>query len=157
MHRPFTAEAEVAGELAALRPGLVPRYSAELPGARAAVLTRLWRAFTHEPLPWLAGRAAGRDGVTLRLADGRRLHGPHPDPYATSGYVTEVRLDDRPYADPVRLVTALGVAHGTDFAAELGHSAASLALSRAGRPVHPKEWPTDDWEWEQRVVDGGCV
>ena len=155
MHRPPTAEAEVAEELAAVRPGLVPRYEAELPGARAAVLTRLWRALTHEPLPWLTDHAAGPDGLTLRLSDGRRLHGPRPDPYATAAYVSVIRLDEVAYDDPAPLMTDLAVPHGTDFAVELGHSAASLALSRAGqqRPA-AEEWPVHDWEWERRVVDG---
>ncbi|MFI5679821.1 IucA/IucC family protein [Streptomyces cellulosae] len=154
MHRPPTAEAEVAGELTAVRPGLVPRYAAELPGARAAVLTRLWRALAHEPLPWVTSRTTGPDGLTLRLTDGRRLHGPRPDPYATAAYVTEVRLDRTAYDHPARLMTDLGVPHGADFAAELGHSVASLALSRAGAPAHSTRWPERDWEWEQRVVDG---
>ncbi|MGW0332561.1 IucA/IucC family protein [Streptomyces sp. NPDC003011] len=155
MHRPPTAEAEAAEELAAVRPGLVPRYTAELPGARAAVLTRLWRALTHEPFPWLTDRTAGPDDVTLRLADGRRLRGPRPDPYATTAYVTAVRLDDVWYDDPARLMTDLVVPHATDFAAELGHSVASLALSRAGQEEpRATQWPREDWEWEQRVVDG---
>ncbi|MBD0841773.1 IucA/IucC family protein [Streptomyces sp. TRM68416] len=154
MHRSPTAEAEVTAELAEVRPGLAPRYAAELPGARAAVLTRLWRAFTHEPLPWVTGREPGRDHVTLRLADGRRLHGPRPDPYATAAYVTALHLDDVAYDDPARLLTGLGVPHGTAFAAELGHSVASLALSRAAQPDGPEGWPGQDWEWEQRVVDG---
>ncbi|WP_225825288.1 IucA/IucC family siderophore biosynthesis protein [Streptomyces naphthomycinicus] len=153
MHRSPTAEAEIAEELAVVRPGLLPRYAAELPGARAAVLTRLWRALAHEPLPWLAGRVSGTRGLALRLADGRTLHGPHADPYATSAYVTAVRLDRERYDDPARLMTALGVPHASGFAAELAHSVASLALSRAGAD-HPKEWPEQDWEWEQRVVDG---
>ncbi|WP_030645604.1 MULTISPECIES: IucA/IucC family protein [Streptomyces] len=157
MHRPPTADAEIAEELAAVRPALLPRYAAELPGARAAVLTRLWRALAHEPLPWLTGRVSGADGLTLRLADGRTLHGPHADPYATSAYVTAVRLDRERYDDPARLMTALGVPHASAFAVELAHSVASLALSRAGAD-HPKEWPVEgggrDWEWEQRVVDG---
>ncbi|MEV0170092.1 IucA/IucC family protein [Streptomyces sp. NPDC050803] len=154
MHRSPTAETEVAAELAEVRPGLASRYAAELPGARAAVLTRLWRALAHEPLPWVAAREDGRDGLTLRLSDGRRLHGPHADPYATAAYVTAVHLDDSAYDDPARLLTGLGVPHGTAFAAELGHSVASLALSRAGQPDRSKEWPGQDWEWEQRVVDG---
>lgn len=154
MHRPLSAEAEVAAELAEVRPGLAPRYAAELPGARAAVLTRLWRALAHEPLPWIARRERGREGLTLRLSDGRRLHGPHADPYATAAYVTAVRLDRASYDDPARLLTDLSVPHGTAFAVELAHSVASLALSRAGRGAHPKEWPVRDWEWEQRVVDG---
>ncbi|MFJ3336372.1 IucA/IucC family protein [Streptomyces sp. NPDC086766] len=190
MHRFPTAEDEVAEELAAARPGLLPRYAAELPGARAAVLSRLWRALAHEPLPWITRREPARDGLVLWLSDGRRLHGPAADPYATGAYVTAVRLGGEAYEDPARLMTGLRVPHGTALAAELGHSVASLALSRAGRPVgagtgrevegrtgrelgdgtghevggghrraagggaHPKEWPVEDWEWEQRVVDG---
>ncbi|GGJ34478.1 IucA/IucC family protein [Streptomyces brasiliensis] len=154
MHRPPTAEAQVAAELADIRPALVPRYAAELPGARAAVLTRLWRALAHEPLPWVTRRVAGSEGLELRLADGRALRGPLADPYATDAYVSAVRLDGVPYDDPARLMTGLAVPHATGFAAELAHSTASLALSRAGQPDHSAEWPERDWEWEQRVVDG---
>jgi siderophore synthetase component len=158
VHRPPSAEAEVAAELADVRPELASRYAAGLPGARAAVLTRLWRALAHEPLPWITRREPGREGLTLRLSDGRRLHGPRADPYATAAYVTSVRLDRTSYDDPARLLTDLSVPHGTAFAAELGHSVASLALSRAGQragqDAHSKEWPRCDWEWEQRVVDG---
>ncbi|MFF7558735.1 IucA/IucC family protein [Streptomyces pseudovenezuelae] len=154
MHRPPAAEARFAEELAVLRPDLVARYAAELPGARAAVLSRLWRGLTHEPLPWITSRRAGREGLTLRLADGRRLHGPHPDPFATAARVRSVRLDETAYDDPARLTTALGVPHGVEFAAELADSVASLALSRAGQPPRPTQWPAHDWEWEQRIVDG---
>ncbi|MDQ0993815.1 IucA/IucC family protein [Streptomyces sp. V3I7] len=153
-HRPPTAEAQVAAELAEVRSGLVPRYAAELPGARAAVLTRLWRALAHEPLPWIGRRVPAADGLALRLTDGRSLHGPRADPYATGEYVTVVRLDGMAYDDPVRLMTDLAVPHAAGFAAELGHSVASLALSRAGRPEQAEAWPERDWEWEQRVVDG---
>ncbi|MFE7274432.1 IucA/IucC family protein [Streptomyces sp. NPDC057623] len=154
MHRPSSAEAEVAAELADARPELASRYAAELPAARAAVLTRLWRALAHEPLPWIARRDPGREGLTLRLSDGRRLHGPHADPYATDPYTTAVRLDRTSYGDPARLLTDLRVPHGSAFATELAHSVASLALSRAGQGAHPEGWPARDWEWEQRVVDG---
>ncbi|MFD5264776.1 IucA/IucC family protein [Streptomyces sp. NPDC058335] len=163
MHRPPTAEAELAADLAAVRPALAARFAAELSGARAAVLTRLWRALAHEPLPWVVRRAPGRDGLTLHLADGRRLHGPHADPYATAAYVTAVDLAGTAYDDPARLMTDLAVPYGGGLAAELAHSTASLALSRAGQepggPGDPgtpgaKEWPAHDWEWEQRVVDG---
>ncbi|MFR0356269.1 IucA/IucC family protein [Streptomyces sediminimaris] len=154
MHRPHPAEAEVADELAGVRPDLLSRYATELPGARAAVLTRLWRALAHEPLPWIAGRERGRAELTLRLADGRRLHGPSADPYATAAYVASVRLDETVYDHPARLMSRLGVPHGDTLAAELGGSVASLALSRAGQPDPSKEWPVRDWEWEQRVVDG---
>jgi siderophore synthetase component len=169
VHRPPSAEAEVAEELAAVRPGLVARFAAELPGARAAVLSRLWRAFAYEPLLWIAGREPVRDGLVLRLRDGRTLAGPAADPYRTDGYVRGVRLDGVGYDDPARLVTDLAVPHSAGFAAELGHSVASLALSRAAhaeaaredaepreavRENHPDEWPDSDWAWERRVVDG---
>ncbi|MFE6522682.1 IucA/IucC family protein [Streptomyces sp. NPDC057794] len=154
MHRPSSAETEVADELSVVRPGLLPRYEAELPGARAAVLSRLWRGLTHDPLPWVTGVERGRDGATLLLADGRRLHGPLPDPYATGAYVRVVRLDGTEYGDPALLVSVLGVPHSASFAAELGHSVASLALSRAGRESARGAWPERDWEWEQRIVDG---
>ncbi|MFI5569238.1 IucA/IucC family protein [Streptomyces sp. NPDC051740] len=154
MHRPPTAEAEAADELAVVRPSLVPRYTDALPGARAAVLTRLWRGLAHDPLPWIARRETRRDGLGLRLADGRWLRGPRADPYATASYVTAVRLDEAVYDDPARLMTELAVPHSEVFAAELAHSVASLALSRAGRWNRPREWPARDWEWERRVVDG---
>src|SRR3954469_16453640 len=73
---PAETEAALAAELRAVRPALLSPYAAELPGARAAVLSRLWRGLAHEPLPWVSRREAGHDGLTLRLADGRRLHGP---------------------------------------------------------------------------------
>ncbi|MEU8535127.1 IucA/IucC family protein [Streptomyces parvulus] len=159
MHRPSSTEAEVADELAAVRPALSGRFDAERPGARAAVLTRLWRALAHEPLPWIAGRESAGDGLVLRLADGRRLAGPAADPYRTDAYARVVHLDEAAYDDPERLMTDLAVPHSAGFAAELGHSAASLALSRAGQPGavprdHQDEWPRSDWGWERRVVDG---
>ncbi|MFF0211781.1 IucA/IucC family protein [Streptomyces althioticus] len=157
MPRPSTAEAEIAEELAVVRPALLPAYTDALPGARAAVLTRLWRGLTHEPLPWVTGREDTRSGVVLRLADGRRLEGPYSDPYATDARVTAVRLDGTEYDDPARLMTDLAVPHADSFAAELGHSAASLALSRAGQREFREPGdaaPERDWEWEQRVVDG---
>ncbi|MFF8192636.1 IucA/IucC family protein [Streptomyces bobili] len=172
MHRPPTAEAELAAGLAAVRPALAARFAAELSGARAAVLTRVWRALAHEPLPWVVRRVPARDGLTLHLADGRRLHGPRADPYATAAYVTAVDLAGTVYDDPARLMTDLAVPYGGGLAAELAHSTASLALSRAGQEAGDpdgsgdphgsggsggsgaQEWPAHDWEWEQRVVDG---
>ncbi|MHB9858071.1 IucA/IucC family protein [Streptomyces sp. YIM S03343] len=159
MRRFPTAEAEVADELAALRPALVPRYTAELPGARAAVLSRLWRALAYEPLPWVAGRAYDGDELVLTLGDGRRLRGPAADPYATGDHVTAVHLDTVTHDDPARLMNDLGVPHGADFADELADSTASLALSRADQPDRrqdPDQWqgPDREWMWEQRVVDG---
>ncbi|WP_216591719.1 IucA/IucC family siderophore biosynthesis protein [Streptomyces brasiliscabiei] len=148
------AEAALGAELGAVRPDLTLPYTTALPGARSAVLSRLWRGLVHEPLPWVARRdAADGDGVTLRLADGRRLHGPAVDPYGTAGGVEEVWLDGRPYDRPARLMTALAVPHSAAFAVELDHSVASLALSRAGQPAAAAP-PEAGWEWEQAIVDG---
>ncbi|MEU4086897.1 IucA/IucC family siderophore biosynthesis protein [Streptomyces aureus] len=157
MSRPSTPDAEAvfAEELSVVRPGLSAPYARALPGARAAVLTRLWRALAYEPLPWIAGREADREGLTVRLADGRRLHGPRPDPYVTSDRVTELRLGERVYERPEALVGALGVPHGDAFSAELGDSVASLALSRADRTSAAVPGPAAaSWAWEQRIVDG---
>ncbi|MGW6782441.1 IucA/IucC family protein [Streptomyces sp. NPDC054987] len=149
------AEEAVAAELATVRPALGPAYAAALSGARAAVLTRLWRALAFEPLPWVVDREAAPDGLALLLADGRRLEGPPPDPYATRPYVDELLLDGRSHRRAGQLVRALGVAHGEEFAAELDASTASLALSRAGQPPAAGDRPARTaWEWEQRVVDG---
>ncbi|MEE1762779.1 IucA/IucC family protein [Streptomyces sp. SP18BB07] len=153
------AEAALGAELGAVRPDLTLPYTAALPGARAAVLSRLWRGLVHEPLPWVVRRdAAGGDGVTLHLADGRRLHGPAVDPYGTTAQVEEVWFDERSHRRPARLMTALAVPHSAAFAAELDHSVASLALSRANQA--PPGTPLEDasaragWEWEQAIVDG---
>ncbi|WP_327342837.1 IucA/IucC family protein [Streptomyces europaeiscabiei] len=148
------AEAALGAELGAVRPDLTLRYTAALPGARAAVLSRLWRGLIHEPLPWVVRRdAAGGDGVTLHLADGRRLHGPAVDPYGTAAHVEEVWFDERSYDRPARLMTALAVPHSAAFAVELDHSVASLALSRADQPSAAKS-PVTSWGWEQLIVDG---
>ncbi|THA40114.1 IucA/IucC family protein [Streptomyces sp. A1547] len=148
------AEEAVSAELAEVRPALGSAYGAALAGARAAVLTRLWRALAFEPLPWVERRERGPGGLTLLLSGGRRLEGPLPDPYATDPYVSEVLLDGAPYRQAGRLVVALGVPHGDAFAAELDDSTASLALSRAGQPAAEDEAPQTGWAWEQRVVDG---
>ncbi|MEU2452292.1 IucA/IucC family protein [Streptomyces sp. NPDC012765] len=152
---PSPAEEAVAAELADVRPSLGPSYAAAQAGARAAVLTRLWRALAYEPLPWVVGRERAPDGLALLLAGGARLEGPLPDPYATGPYVSELLLDGRPHRQAARLVRALGVPHGEQFAAELDACTASLALSRAGQPPAAGDpAPRTTWEWEQRVVDG---
>ncbi|MFJ5549488.1 IucA/IucC family protein [Streptomyces sp. NPDC093225] len=146
------AEVALADELQVVRPDLVAPYAAALPGARASVLGRLWRGLVHEPVPWVTGREPVRDGLVLRLADGRRLYGPVQDPWATGTALKAVELDRAAYAHPARLLHALGVPYGEGFAAELDGSAASLALSRTA-PVAAGR-PGASWEWEQRVVDG---
>ncbi|MHA7956841.1 IucA/IucC family protein [Streptomyces sp. L500] len=146
------AERELAEELDRVRPESASAYLAALPGARAAVLARLWRGLVHEPLPWITTRSPASDGVALRLVDGRRLHGPPSDPWATGTAVAAVELDGVAYSHPARLMTALDVPGGGRLAAELDHSVASMALSRTGR--RPASVPSVPWEWEQRSPDG---
>ncbi|MFJ3204295.1 IucA/IucC family protein [Streptomyces sp. NPDC086989] len=149
------AEQAVSAELAEVRPALGSAYGAALAGARAAVLTRLWRALACEPLPWVERREREPGALTVLLSGGRRLEGPLPDPYATEPYVFEVLLDGVPYRQAGRLMAALGVPHGDAFATELDDSTASLALSRAGQPAAADDAaPLTAREWEQRVVDG---
>ncbi|MBD0689829.1 IucA/IucC family protein [Streptomyces sp. CBMA123] len=145
-------ERKLAEELGGIRPDLVDAYLAALPGARAAVLARLWRGLVHEPLPWVEKRVPTRDGISLLLADGRLLHGPASDPWATGTTVAHLELDGRRFDRPARLLTELGVPGGRRFADELDHSVASMALSRtAPRPGGP---PASPWGWEQRSPDG---
>ncbi|MEV6669508.1 IucA/IucC family siderophore biosynthesis protein [Streptomyces sp. NPDC051162] len=146
------AERDLECQLACIRPELTDAYLAALPGARAAVLARLWRGLVHEPLPWIAGRAIERDGITLLLADGRHLHGPPSDPWATGVTVPLLELDSHPYEHPTRLLKALAAPGGERFSAELDHSTASLALSRTAPDSYGP--PAAPWEWEQRSSDG---
>jgi DNA polymerase-3 subunit chi len=159
------AERTLAGQLFAVRPGLLTAYEAALPGARAAVLTRLWRGLVHEPLPWVVRRETVCDGVALHLADGRRLHGPPSDPWGTAASVSVLELEGTKYGHASELMAALllpGPAgpDGGVFTAELDNSTASLALSRtAVAPQEalqgtPRGSPARLWEWEQQVVDG---
>ena len=90
--------AQTRDELAVLRPDLVERYDAELPGARAAVLSRLLGALDREPLPGLSHRAPG----TVGFASGVTLHFPAaaaaafaaPEPGLSVRVSPPTRLDD---------------------------------------------------------------
>jgi hypothetical protein len=130
------------------RPTLAVRFAAELPGARAAVLGRLWGALVREPLPGVASRAVDGAELTLVLADGRLLHGPTlaAAPFAVppAGFAVHLRSagESGPGArheDPATLVSALRLP-GADaaasgrLAAEIANSVANLALARAAQP-----------------------
>jgi siderophore synthetase component len=147
------------------RPVLAGRYRAHLPGARAAVLARLWGALGREPVPGVAARHRDGDALVVTLADGRRLTGPATaaEPFAAGEAVTaglRLALDGAAFDDPARLLTALGLPGTTDrLAAELDDSVANLALARAGQPapVGRPVLPTlagNPARAEQLVVDG---
>ncbi|MEU1161361.1 hydrogenase formation protein HypD [Streptomyces sp. NPDC005921] len=106
---------------------------------------RVW----YEPARPLRSEApGGQDGRPLDLADvqGRRV--------VETRYQGRIAVREENAAAALEVMTDLGWPHSAGFAAELAHSVASLALSRADREIRPKEWPDRDWEWEQRVVDG---
>ncbi|MEV0827088.1 IucA/IucC family protein [Nonomuraea rubra] len=139
-------EGEFAAELALVRPDLSDRYAAALPGARAAVMGRLWRGLLYEPLPGLT--AAGH--ARLLLADGRELTGRERRPYDL-GEEPALWLDGRPHTHPAELLTALGLPCTERLVEDLDHSVASMALSRAGASPQPGDTLEDH---EQSVVDG---
>lgn len=126
------------GTLAAHRPDLLDRYDAALPGARAAVLARLWGALTREPVAGIAARAGGAGRCTLTLTDGRQVTGPAAVGYAAVAAGLSVHVGARAHRDPAALLRDLGLPGAADrLAGELANSVANLALARAGqRPPH---------------------
>ncbi|HEY3008440.1 MAG TPA: IucA/IucC family protein [Micromonosporaceae bacterium] len=123
------------------RPDLAERYVAELPGARAAVLSRLWGALAREPLPGVASRAVHGGQLAVTLADGRCVLGPAGPalPFAVPPLGLALHVDGVRHDDPAALLTALRLP-GVDpvaadrLAAELANSVANLALARAAGP-----------------------
>jgi hypothetical protein len=134
-----------------------------LPGARAAVLARLWGALHREPVDGIAGRTVHAGALTLTLADGRAVtaDAAAAAPFAVPPVPFTVTLAGRPYDDPGALLRALRLPGATDrYAAELDDSVANLALPRAaqpppdgGPPALPRPLPHAAG-WEQLVVDG---
>ncbi|MCK2213872.1 IucA/IucC family siderophore biosynthesis protein [Actinomadura sp. ATCC 31491] len=152
-------ESEFAARVAAVRPALSGAYAAAVPGARAAVLGRLWRSLLHEPLPGVAaspghsvqrGQTPGLGPATVTLADGRVLRGPGRRPHDL-GEVPALWLDGEPYAEPAGLLAALALPGSARLTEDLANSVASLALSRANARPRPPRTPEDH---EQGVVDG---
>ena len=143
-------------DLRAVRPDLVGPFMAELPGARATVLGRLWGAFAREPLPGIADRRHDSGTLVIRLTRGGRLTGPAAvaDRFATVPDDFTVTGPDGPIDEPSRLLAALGPRTGgaARLAAELDNSVANLALARAAnREPHRMR---DSADAEQAVVDG---
>jgi len=136
-------EASFAAELRAVRPGLSAGFAEALPGARAAVLARLWRALLFEP-----GLAA-----TVPPAVRARLRGPTPRAYDVGAPKDELSLylGEHEYTHPAALLDGLGVPGSAGLVAELDHSVASLALSRANAVGRHGDTLV---EQEQSVVDG---
>ncbi|MFG1704953.1 IucA/IucC family protein [Nonomuraea sp. M3C6] len=141
-------EVDFAAQLAAVRPDLSAGYAAALPGARAAVLGRLWRSLLYEPLPGLAKVRGGE----ILLVDGRRLTGRARLPHDLGGEPA-LWLDGRPHTHPAELLSTLSLPGTARLVDDLDNSVASLALSRAGAAAHPHATTTPE-DHEQSVVDG---
>jgi staphyloferrin A synthase len=158
---PDPAEHTTAAALNRIRPDLAGPYTAALPGARAAVLGRLWGALAREPIAGLSGVTRVDGDLVVSLADGRRLRGPATlaDPFAAAPAGFTLTLDGTGYDHPAALLDALGLpGHAARLRAELADSVANLALARAaqpppepGAPALPTLRPEDA---EQLVVDG---
>jgi siderophore synthetase component len=124
------------------RPGLAERYAAELLGARAAVLARLWGALAREPLPGVRRRAVHDGQLTVTLVDGRRVLGPAAPsaPFAVPPPGLALHVDGVRHEDPARFLVAVRLPGADPVAAdrlavELANSVANLALARAATPA----------------------
>ncbi|MDP9794545.1 siderophore synthetase component [Catenuloplanes nepalensis] len=156
--------ARTRDDLARLRPDLVAGYDTALPGARAAVLTRLWGAIGRETLPGLGRRAWTGDRLTVTMDDGGTLTGPAAAtaPFADAagpvpGPRLEIHSPDGAVTDPVHLARLTGMPER--FRDELANSVANLTLARANAfPTPTLKQLADDPEGlataEQSVVDG---
>lgn len=144
-------------EVRAVRPELAEAFSAELPGARASVLGRLWGAFAREPLPGIAGVRGLGDTLVMALDSGAWLAGDAACAGRFARVPADFAVDCRsgPITDPVQLLAALGLrtAGAQTLADELDNSVVNLALARAAAGVSPR--PVEDSvDAEQAVVDG---
>jgi siderophore synthetase component len=123
--------------LTGLRPDLVDAYDEALPGARAAILSRLLGALDREPLPGIA--TTGPVSV-VTLVDGRTVVAPADaaQPFAQPAAGLTAHLDGVPYADPGALLRALALpGHTARLATEVDNSVANLALARAASTTPP--------------------
>lgn len=124
--------ADTRAHLARHRRDLLGRYDAALPGARAAVLTRLWGALGREPLPGLTGRRT-RDGILAVEVGGHIVTGPVAAARAHADPIAVLSVDGAALDDPAVLAAALA----PGFGAEVANSVANLALARAGAAAPP--------------------
>jgi staphyloferrin A synthase len=146
--------AQTLADLRRERPDLVASYVEALPGARAAVLGRLWGAFAREPIPGITARETSSGRLTVRIG-GHTVTGPATaaEPYAPAPAGLALALDGGERTDPAALLRALDLpGEKTRLAVELDNSVANLALARAAGQARPA--PTTPTDAEQSVVDG---
>ncbi|MFG1990612.1 IucA/IucC family protein [Actinoplanes sp. NPDC048988] len=137
-------------ELRDLRPDLLERYDAELPGARAAILGRLLGAVDREALPGLTGRRRG-EASFARTPDGRVgtlwLGGPEQRPGAAgirAGAGTPPSAAGEPGDAAGLWAGAAGrPADTADRAADAAGRAAGRAADAAGWEAGSAGWRAD--------------
>ncbi|MDI1465716.1 IucA/IucC family protein [Catellatospora sp. KI3] len=115
----------------------MPSTDDTLPGARAAVLARLWGALVREPLPGVLDRRAYGGDILVTLASGQRLMGSAAmaEMFAVAPEGLRVTLETERFDDPAALLRALKLpGHPLRLAEEVADSVAHLALARANQP-----------------------
>ncbi len=107
--------------------------AAQMPGARAAVLARLWGAIVREPLPGAQSRQRFGEDVLVTFAGGQKVIGSAAgaEPFALPHNDFFVTTESGRFDDPAALARHLG--HDR-FAEELAQSVEYLALARAAQP-----------------------
>ncbi|WP_084556964.1 IucA/IucC family protein [Hamadaea tsunoensis] len=148
------------------RPELVDAFDEALPGARAAIMNRLWTALRREPVPGVRDHRRIGNDVLTELTDGRRAIGPATEPFADRREL-RVHVQSTPdgpstaYADPAELLDALRLPgeYAARLRTEVANSVANLALARAAAPApRPLSALQGDPQalayLEQSVVDG---
>ncbi|NJC82989.1 IucA/IucC family siderophore biosynthesis protein [Planosporangium mesophilum] len=118
-------------------PTLRTAYADALPGARAAVLSRLWGALGGEPIPGVLRVTREHDDLVIELT-GHELRGPSAAArlFAVAPPGLAPVLDGRPYEHPADLLAALDLpGHADRLRAEVDESVANLALARAAQPA----------------------
>ena len=146
--------AQTRDALTSLRPDLVGAYDEALPGARAAILSRILGALDREPLPGLAASAAG--GALATFRDGRVVAAPAAAarPFAQPSPGLTAYLDGTGYTDPGAFLRALALpAHTDRLAAEIDNSVANLALARAANNRATNNRATNDQAVNDRAMD----
>jgi len=133
--------AQTRDAITGLRPDLVDAYDEALPGARAAILSRLLGALDREPIP---GRTPPNAAISTSsppvavLQDGRVVTAPAAavQPFAEPAPGLTARVDGAAYTDPGAFLRALALpGHTARLAAEIDNSVANLALARAAGPA----------------------
>ncbi|WP_250037549.1 IucA/IucC family protein [Paractinoplanes maris] len=132
-HRHTAGPLRTREDLAILRPDLVARYDAELPGAQAAILARLLGAIDREPLPGLIARGPGEATFTAPPT-GTKTHLRYPAGAAQPFAVAHAGLAIEAVRHPMTAAQAEPAGNAADQAGFTGETVTvmpSVAVSGA--------------------------